>query len=227
MNTFSILLVVAATSGLLIAENATLPANPNDSITEVLKINNYLDLAEKHGETSECGQDYAAKLHANAVRIKTETRLANTSMERVIVLGLWRDALDRWDDLELEIISFYMGGGTMWGHQMMRNNDATEEFLSPIAGKFGITAVDLKPKTISELDKLFKVRMKHISQAKAQAVKRKEKSQACVTELTKKLKESHALLVHSFEYAGDDTTSQILLDWCKRSTASWDVLTRD
>lgn len=227
MNTFSILLVMAATSGLLVAENATLPANPNDSMAEVLKMDSYLDLAEKHGETSECGQDYAAKLHANAVRIQTETRLASTSMERVIVLGMWRDALDRWDDLGLEVVILYMGGGSMWGHQMMRNNDAIEEFLSPIAGKFGVTAVDLKPKTIAELDKLLKVRMTQISQAKAQAVKRKEKPQADVAELTEKLKENHAQLVNAFKYTGDDTTTQILLDWCKRSTASWDALTRD
>jgi hypothetical protein len=86
----------SAISFLAAAEVANSVA-PDDSMARVLKSDGF-SLAEHLGDTSEAGQDHAARLLAAARRIKTEARVSAKSMQWLLVLSGWREALNRWDD---------------------------------------------------------------------------------------------------------------------------------
>ena len=83
----------------------------------------WLELAKELGDESEAGQDYAAKLQATARRVMTEDRVAGKSVRRVLVLDGWREALSRWESLELQIVMMHECGercGHTWPRGMER-----------------------------------------------------------------------------------------------------------
>lgn len=99
------------------------------SITEVLK-HTPEELAEKLGNRSEAGENYAATLWAAAKRVETDFKLGKTSIQAVQRLDQWRQALNQWEDLKLQAKSIESGGGTMWGHMSARNDAWIEAFLA-------------------------------------------------------------------------------------------------
>ncbi len=110
-------LILTATLSLAAAEPAKKPHTLDDSQAHVLQ-SDWLDLARELGDESEAGQDEAARLQAAAKRIQTESRVAGKSMRRVIILNEWRETLNRWEDLQLELVCLWNGGGTLYHHMM-------------------------------------------------------------------------------------------------------------
>ena len=110
----------------------------------VLALDNF-SLAESLGDTSEAGQNDAARLQAEARRIRMETRLAKQSVRRVIVAAGWRRALNLWYDAQYEMIYLHKGGGTMCLHSMARNDIEVEEFLEGV-----VDGLQVEPSEVSE-----------------------------------------------------------------------------
>lgn len=107
-------LILATTLSLTAAEPTQKPHTPDDSHTHVLKSSDFFTLAQELGDTSVAGENEAARLMAAAKRIQTETRVASKSMRRVMILGEWRAALKHWEDLQLQLVLFWSGGGSMF-----------------------------------------------------------------------------------------------------------------
>lgn len=214
----------ASAIGVLAAdEPATKPISPNDSMARVLKTELF-DLAEHLGDTSEAGQDHAARLQAAARRIKTEARVSAKSMQRVLVLAALREALSRWEDLELEIVLLQSGGGTMWGHMMQRNDAETEEFLDGIADHLPLVGAEPKSDTAGAIDGLLKGAKKRLAQAKADAAKSGHKSERQAADLSRRLGEAHDQLKWQFQFAGDDETNNRLLLRCRETASVWEAM---
>ena len=214
-------LILVATLHLTAAE-PTSPA-PNDSLAPVIKAD-WLDLARELGDESEAGQNEAARLQAAAQRIRTEARVAAKSMRRVMVLAGWRDVLNRWHDLELEIVLLQSGGGTMWRHLIQRDDALTERFLDTIADRLPLETQPLKPDIAPTLDDLLHATAKRLARAKADAARNGQDPDAQAQALTKRLEAAHADLKWQFQFAGDATTTQLLIAWCRDTGNTWESL---
>lgn len=197
----------------------------DDSMAGVLKTD-MVALAEHLGDTSEAGQNHAARLLAAACRIKTEARVSTKSMTRVVVLAGWREALNRWDDLELEIVLLQSGGGTMWTHMMQRNDAQTEEFLDGIADHLPLEEAELQPGKARAIDELLKGAKNRLAQAKTDAAKAGLKPGHHASGLARSLEEAHAQLKWQFRYAGDEATTERLLVWCKETAGAWEAMNK-
>lgn len=99
------------------------------SIAEVLK-HTPEELAQKLGNSSEAGEDYAAQLWASAKRAQTDAALGKTSVQAIQRLNQWRQVLNSWQDLKLHAKGIESGGGSMWGHLSARNDADIEAFLA-------------------------------------------------------------------------------------------------
>ncbi|BDS07574.1 hypothetical protein NT6N_26140 [Oceaniferula spumae] len=99
------------------------------SVSDVLK-HTPEDLAQKLGNSSEAGEDHAARLWAAAKRIETDSKLGKSSVQAVQRLNEWRQVLNKWADLKLQVQGIESGGGTMWSHLSARNDAWIEDFLS-------------------------------------------------------------------------------------------------
>lgn len=216
-----ITLLLAVTYGLARADDAVKPPAADDSMAHVLKTESYYTLAEALGDPSAAGEDNAARLLAAARRIQTEARVASKSMRRVMVLDGWREALDQWDDLQLELVWFWSGGGTMYYHMMSGNDATNEEFLAGIADNLPVVGKPLTKETALEIDGLLKKAKERLAQAKAEIKRRGEKPRNPIGNLVQRLEEAHAALKSQFQFAGDDATTQLLLHQCKEPTELW------
>jgi hypothetical protein len=197
------------------------PTTPDDSMAHVLKADQFYDLAEELGDSSESGQNQAAILMANAKRIETEARISSKSMRRVMVLGEWRKVINDWNDLQLEVVWFWRGGGTMYYHEMWRNNVAIENTLARVAEQLPLTGKPVTKETSLKIDALLKQSMKRLAQAKAEIKRTGHQPPMPIESLTERLKEAHSLLKAQFRYAGDETNRQYLLDLCEEPTEHW------
>ncbi len=222
---FSLPLILAAIIPGVAAEESPKPVVPDDSMARVLK-SDWFALAEHLGDASEAGQNQAAQLQAAAWRVKTETRVSATSMWRVLILGGWRDALYRWEDLELEIVLLQSGGGTMWSHMMQRNDSETAEFLDGIADQLPVKETELKPETARAIDDLLKGAKKRLALAKADTAKHGGKPVINAADLSRRLEETHDLLKWQFRLAGDEATTERLLLWCQDAASVWESVNK-
>ncbi len=120
--TLLVLLCVFAPSGLM--------AGPGALSAKSILAKDPDTIASDLHDVSEAGQDRAARIWATAKRLETETKLAATSVPGVMQLDYWRQTLNRWQDLWLDLRSVESGGGTMWGHFAARNDATLEKFLA-------------------------------------------------------------------------------------------------
>lgn len=208
---------------LLAADESTKPAVHDDSMAHVLE-SDWFTLAKHLGDASEAGQNHAARLQAAALRVRTETRISVKSMQRVLVLAGWREALNRWDDLELEIILFQSNGGTMWSHMMQRNDVETEEFLEGIADHLPLEGPELKTETARAIDGLLRGAKNRLAQAKADAAGTGRNPEPQATDLARRLDDAHALLKWQFRFAGDESTTKRLIDRCQDAGSVWEAI---
>ena len=126
MKKLTLLLIIAVLC------NATHPIDAQEkpmSIIEVLK-HTPEELAQKLGNSSEAGEDYAAQLWTSAKRAQTDATLGKTSVQAIQRLNQWRQALNSWQDLKLHARSIKSGGGSMWGHLSARNDTNIAAFLA-------------------------------------------------------------------------------------------------
>ncbi len=196
------------------------PHLPDDSQAHILK-SDWLDLARELGDESEAGQDEAARLQAAAKRIETETRVASKSMRRVMVLEDWRGTLNRWDDLQIQLVWIGAEGGLMYYHMLFRNNAVNEDFLATLADNLPLTAKPLTKDTAIKIDALLKKAKERLAQFKAQTKRSGYQPPIPIGTLGQQLEETHAALKTQFQYAGDDAATQLLLDRCKDPTELW------
>jgi len=99
------------------------------SISEVLKLTPE-ELAQKLGNSSEAGEDHAARLWAVAKRAETDATLGKKSVQAMQRLNEWRTVLNKWADHLLFARGIESGGGTMWSHLSARNDAWIESFLA-------------------------------------------------------------------------------------------------
>ena len=202
------------------ADEANKPVVPDDSLAHVIQSDEF-ELAENLGDTSEAGQNHAARLLAAARRIKTEVRVSAKSMQRVLILDSWREALNRWDDLKLEIVLLQSGGGTMWSHMMQRNDAETEKFLAGIADHLPLEGADLTPETALAVDGMLTEAKKRLARAKKDATEIGLKPERQAADLLRRLEDTHGLLKWQFRFAGDATFAKRLLDRCREAASAW------
>lgn len=215
-------LILAVTFGLAAAEDAVKPPAADDSMAHVLKTESYYTLAEELGDPSAAGEREAASLQAAARRIQTEFRVASKSMRRVMVLNEWREALNRWNCLQLELVMFWSGGGTMYSQMMGGDAAVTEDFLAGIADHLPVAGKPLTKETAREIDGLLKKSKERLAQAKLQTKRMGVKPPPRVADLARRLEEAHSALKSQFQFAGDDATTQLLLHQCKEPTELWE-----
>lgn len=199
----------------------TKPHIPDDSQAHVLK-SDWLDLARELGDDSEAGQDEAAYLQAAAKRIETETRVASKSMRRIMILKGWREALNRWDDLQIQLVWIWSEGGRMYYHMLFRNDAVNEDFLASMADHLPLTGKPLTKETDIKIDDLLKKANERLAQVKAQLKRSGCKPPISIGNFAGQLEEAHAALKSQFQYAGDDAATQLLLDRCKDPTELWE-----
>ena len=215
-------LILATTLSLTAAEPTQKPHTPDDSHTHVLKSSDFFTLAQELGDTSIAGENEAARLMAAAKRIQTETRVASKSMRRVMILGEWRAALKHWEDLQLQLVLFWSGGGSMFTQMMSGNDFTTEVLLGGIADHLPLVEKPLSKETSQKIDGLLKKAKDRLAQGKTAAKKRGDESRMRYEKLAQQLEEAHAALKYQFQYASDDATTQLLLDRCMEPTELWE-----
>lgn len=177
------------------------------------------DLALKMGDSSEAGMDRAARLWATAKRVETEGELAKRSVRRVQVLAVWRSALDRWQDLQLEIVYMDAGGGTMWSHMMSRNDAALEELLAGVAGQLPLEEKEPDQGTAKALEDLLKKSQKLMEEvAKDDEFDKPDPKQ--VASIHQRLKEAHAQLKWAFTLSGNAEAAAKMLRYCREADAA-------
>jgi hypothetical protein len=223
MNTrprFSVLLtVLMIATGLLPLPAAAERAKPFVDPLDVVLALSIEDLALKMGDPSEAGMDRAARLWATAKRVETEGELAKHSVRRVEVLAVWRSALDRWQDLQLEIVYMDAGGGTMWSHMMSRNDAELEKFLSGVAAQLPVEEKEPDPQTAKALDELLKKSLKWMEEvAKGDEFDKPDPKQ--VASIRQRLKEAHAQLKWAFALSGNAETATKMLRYCREADAA-------
>lgn len=196
---------------------------PDDTMERVLALDNFA-LAESLGDTSEAGQNDAARLQAGARRIRTETRLAKQSMRRVIVAAGWRRALNLWYDAQYEMIYLHEGGGTMWLHFMARNVIQVEEFLEGVADGLPVEPSEVSEEIQTRLQTLFDESNARLKQAAASARKHRALNDTVVERNQTRLKSAQMELQHAFQFAGDKATTEKLLNECSKYADIWDVV---
>lgn len=119
----SLLICLAVSTSYLSADEKPL------SVSEVLK-HSPEELAQKLGNSSEAGEDHAARLWAVAKRSETDSFLGKSSVQAMQRLNEWRQMLNTWQDLKLRARGIESGGGTMWSHLSARNDAYIEGFLA-------------------------------------------------------------------------------------------------
>lgn len=217
------LTLVIAAIALLMYRSTAEAAHP-DALEHVLQAKVF-ELSEELGDTSEYGQDVASSLKAHACRMKTEARIGAVSMRRVSVLAVWREALDAWEDLELDFVMLQSGGGTMWSHQKSRNNLAIEEFLDEIADRLPLEEVDLPPTVDRELAVLLKDAKTRLAKATKDDLGNDPSMAAVVKKrsaaLGERMEHVHQRLRECFRLSGDAKTTAALLKYCKDCAGTW------
>lgn len=216
-----ITLLLATTYSLSRAVEVVKPPAADDSMAHVLKATDYFTLAQELGDPSVSGQKEAANLQAAARRIQTDFRVGSRSMRRVMVLNEWRQTLTRWDCLQLELVIFWNGGGTMYYQIMGSNAAASEVFLDGIADNLPLERKPLTKETVRQIEELLKKAKERLAQAKLQTKRRGEKTPAGFADLGRRLEEANAQLKWQFELAGDDATTQLLLGQCREPAELW------
>ena len=197
------------------------PQIQDDSQARVLKLD-WVDLARELGDDSEAGQDESAYLQAAAKRIETETRIASKSMRRVMVLKGWRETLNRWDDLQIQLVWIWSEGGLMYYHMLFRNDAVNEDFLASLADNLPLTGKPVTKDTAIKIDNLLKKANARLAQVKARIKRSGYKPPISMASFTGRLEEAHAALKFQFQYASDDATTQLLLDRCMEPTEFWE-----
>ena len=218
----AVCVILAATLRVPAADDPAKPHLVDDSIAHVLKAGQFYDLAEELGDPSEAGQDQAARLMANAKRVETEGRIASKSMRRVMVLGDWRETLDDWSDLQLELVWVWSGGGTMYYHLMWRNDAPNEVLLAGLAENLPLTGKPVNQETSLKIDDLLKKSKERLARIKAEIKRTGRKPPLPIATLVGRLEEAHLALKTQFQFAGDDVTTRLLLDRCKEPTELWE-----
>ncbi len=168
------------------------------------------ELAFKLKDMSEAGQDNAARMWATAKRLETENMLAASSVQTVLRLGYWRNVLDRWQDLWLELQSLESGGGSMWGHFSARNDATLEEFLA--ANAQGLTAESADAGEKVSLDVLEQA-TNHIAKAKTLAKELDRDIDQASKDLLNKMDEAQSELRFSLSTIRDAKTRKTVNQW--------------
>lgn len=101
---------------------------------------------------SEAGQDYAARLYAAAKRIETEHALAGHDMELVLQLDAWRKALSDCRVGSYDLAAVHFGGGTMHGHDAMRDCVPLETFLAGLAKRLPLAHGNGSARAAKQID---------------------------------------------------------------------------
>jgi hypothetical protein len=203
-------------------ENSTPLTAPDDSFAHLLKAEKFFDLAQELGDSSEAGMNQAAILMANAKRIDTEGRIGSKSMRQVLVLADWREALNRWSDVQLELVWCWNGGGMMYYHMMQRNDAYNEDFLAEVAERLPLATTPVSNETAAKIDDLLKKAKARLAQIKAETTRTGIKPLLRIDDLPRRLEEAHAALKQQFPYAGDEHTTRLLLDFCEEPPELWD-----
>jgi len=206
----------------LAADDAAKTLVPDDSMAHVLKVDQIHALAEELGDSSESGQNQAAVLMANSKRIETEARIGSKSMRRVMVLADWRKALNQWSDIQLELVWCWSGGGSMYYHMMQRNDVVSENFLAGLAERLPLTGKPLTKQTEAKIDDLLEKSKARLVQAKAENTRTGDIPLSAIENLARRMEEAHAALKSQFQNAGDEPTTQLLLDFCVEPAELWE-----
>lgn len=177
------------------------------------------ELAMKRGIPSEAGLDRAARLWATAKRVETEGRVAKRSVRRVGVLSNWRFALDRWQDLQLELVATATGGGTMWGHLRSRNDVDLEKFLAGVADQLPLEGNDTGPVTSKALEELLTTSLAWLDEAAKGDGRRKPRPEH-VTSIREQIKDAHEDLKWAFRFSGNAEAAEKMLHYCREAEAA-------